>query len=64
MQSKKEKKGAGKPALKSRKDINRDGQMSRMAVLNQAAHAAGWKGISEYLTAVRKGQAVIPPKRA
>jgi len=51
-----------KISRKTRKQINRDGQHSRNAELNAKAHAAGWKSLSEYLTAVRKGAAMIPDK--
>lgn len=59
----KNKTGAAKVAPKKlRKDINRDGQTSRMAELNAIAKAAGWQHLSEYLTAVRAGTASIPQK--
>jgi len=62
---KSEKKGGAKASPKKpRKDINRDGQTSRMAELNAIAKAAGWLHLSEYLTAVRAGTASIPSKRA
>ena len=61
---KNENKGSRKAPRKSRKDINRDSQNSRVAELNEVAKAKGWGGLSEYLTAVRKGEAVIPQKRA
>ncbi len=57
--------GAGKPApKKSRKDINRDGQTKLNAELNAIAQAAGWLSWSEFRTAVRNGEVVIPSKRA
>lgn len=65
MRKENEKKGGAKSSPKKpRKDINRDGQTSRMSELNAIAKAAGWLHLSEYLTAVRAGAASIPQKRA
>ena len=55
-------KRAGKPARKPRRQINKDGQDKRMERLNAEARLKGWKGISEYLTAVIKHEAELPEK--
>ena len=48
---------------KTKTDATRnDRQSKRMAQLNQRARAKGWSGISEYLTAILRDKAAIPPK--
>ena len=49
---------------KLRGAINRDAQSNRMAVLNAKAQAVGWTGVSEYLTAVLRGEVDIAAKVA
>jgi len=51
-----------KKEKKPRTAVNRDGQASRMDDLNELARAAGWKSLSEYLTAVRRKKAKLPRK--
>ena len=41
----------------------RGAQARRVVTLNQKAILAGWTGISEYLTAVKKNEAEIPQKQ-
>jgi hypothetical protein len=41
---------------------NKEKQSARNAALNEIARAAGWKGWSEFSTAVINGKAEIPQK--
>ena len=43
---------------------NRTGQNKRNDILNAKAQAAGWDGISNFLTAVIRDEAEIPKKKA
>ena len=47
---------------KKRVAINRDAQSNRMARLNAEAQAKGWDGLSQYLTAVLRGEVAIAAK--
>ena len=47
---------------KKRGAINRDAQSNRMAALNAEARAKGWDGLSQYLTAVLRGDVDIAAK--
>ena len=58
---KSENEGAGKPAPKGDTTQKRR-QSKRTTQLNAIAQAAGWKGISEYLTAIINGQVRIVVK--
>ena len=49
-------------ANKLRVAVNRDAQATRMARLNAKAQAVGWTGVSEYLTAVLRGEVDIAAK--
>jgi len=60
---KNEKKGGATFAAPKGDTTQRRRQSKRMAQLNQMAQAKGWKGISEYLTAILKDEVTIPSKR-